>query len=377
MNSLLSLTVSLVMLVSAGTVLAGPVTVGLISSGSEAGPGMEMTDGFMLAVREADNPDLEVIEADDQNSPELAVMIAHKLIETGRVDVLTGITTAATAEDVIPEALAQKKFYLSASPGPADLAGAGCNPFYFNLAAQDDDLFEAAAAYASSTGLKNTFLLAPNDLRGQTAFTGFKRAYTGQLSGELFTLPGQTDYSDEIAQIRASGADSVFFFLPGDAGAGFLTQYAQSGVEVPLLGTAYSLDQDMLGRVGKAALGVKNTAQWSNDLDNATNAAFVAAFQKAYGRPPSLQASLGYDTARLLLSAMAQADVHDPDAFRAALAAARFDSVRGHFAFAQNHFPIQDIFVRQVVAKETTFTNRIVGVALTNHASTLAPDCKM
>src|SRR3546814_14622540 len=57
----------------------------------------------------------------------------------------------------------------------------------------------------------------------------------------------------------------------------------------------------------EAALGVKNTSQWSKDLDNAANKAFVAAFQQAYGRLPSLYASQGYDTANLILAAWKQA----------------------------------------------------------------------
>src|SRR3546814_11907430 len=74
----------------------------------------------------------------------------------------------------------------------------------------------------------------------------------------------------------------------------FVKQYAQSGLDVPLVGPAFSFDQTILAAVGEAALGVKNTSQWSKDLDNAANKAFVAAFQQAYGRLPSLYASQGY-----------------------------------------------------------------------------------
>ena len=45
-------------------------------------------------------------------------------------------------------------------------------------------------------------------------------------------------------------------------------------------------------------LGVKNTSQWSKDLDNAANKAFVEAFQAEYGRLPSLYASQAYDAAQ-------------------------------------------------------------------------------
>ena len=94
-----------------------------------------------------------------------------------------------------------------------------------------------------------------------------------------FPAPILKKRAAEIAQIRASGADSVFFFLPGGMGISFMKQYAGAGVEVPLIGPAFSFDQNILQAVGDAALGVKNTSTWSKDLDNEANKAFVAAYQ--------------------------------------------------------------------------------------------------
>src|SRR3546814_13748115 len=87
----------------------------------------------------------------------------------------------------------------------------------------------------------------------------------------------------------------------------FVKQYAQSGLDVPLVGPAFSFDQTILAAVGEAALGVKNTSQWSKDLDNAANKAFVAALQQASGRLPSLYASQGQATANPILPAVQQA----------------------------------------------------------------------
>jgi branched-chain amino acid transport system substrate-binding protein len=71
----------------------------------------------------------------------------------------------------------------------------------------------------------------------------------------------------------------VFFFLPGGMGISFLKQYADSGVDLPVIGPAFSFDQGILQAVGDAALGVVNTSQWSKDIDNPTNAAFVESFR--------------------------------------------------------------------------------------------------
>ena len=212
---------------------------------------------------------------------------------------------------------------------------------------------------------------------GQDALTGYKRFYEGDLAGELYTKLGQTDYAAEIAQIRASGADSVFFFLPGGMGISFLKQYADAGVDIPVVGPAFSFDQGILQAVGDAALGVVNTSQWSKDLDNPTNAAFVESFEAEYGRLPSLYASQGFDTANLLISAVAAADVSDAAAFQAALEAANFDSTRGDFAFGPNHHPIQDIYVREVIKEGEIYTNKVIGIGLEDHADAYAAECQM
>jgi len=367
------------MVALAAAAQAEGVKVGMITtlSGGGAGLGIDVRDGFMLAVKQSGRSDIEVVIEDDQQKPEIAVQLADKMVQAEQVDILTGIIWSNLAMAVVPSVTAQGKLYLSPNAGPSALAGKGCHPNYFNVAWQNDALHEGAGAYANDAGFSNTFILAPNYPAGQDALTGFKRFFKGTLAGEIYTKLGQTDYAAEIAQIRASGADSVFFFLPGGMGISFLKQYADSGVDLPLVGPAFSFDQGILQAVGGAALGVKNTSQWGKDIDNPTNAAFVESFQAEYGRLPSLYASQGFDTANLMISAMGKADVADLDAFRAALKEADFASTRGEFSFGPNNHPVQNIYVREVIQEGDVFTNRIIGTALTGHTDVYAAECKM
>ena len=357
----------------------GTVKIGLMTTltGGGAGLGTDIRDGFMLAVKQSGNDNIEVVVEDDQRKPEIAVQLADKFIQSEKVDILTGIVFSNLAMAVVPAATAQGKFYISPNAGPAQLAGKGCHKNYFNVAWQNDNLHEAAGAYAKGEGFKKAFILAPNYPAGQDALTGFKRTYEGDLAGELFTKLGQTDYAAEIAQIRASDADTVFFFLPGGMGISFLKQYADSGIDLPVVGPAFSFDQGILQAVGAAALGVKNTSQWNKDLDNAANKAFVETFQAEYGRLPSLYASQAFDTANLIVSAAAKADVKDADAFHAALLEADFASTRGDFKFASNQHPIQDLYVREVVQEGDIFTNKIIGPSLQDHSNVYVADCKL
>ncbi len=355
------------------------VKVGMITtlSGGGAGLGIDVRDGFMLAIEQSGRTDIEVVIEDDQRKPDVAVQLADKLVQSENVDVLTGIIWSNLAMAVVPSVTAQGKFYLSPNAGPSQLAGRGCNKNYFNVAWQNDAFNEAAGAWASENGIGKVFLMAPNYPAGKDMIAGFKRFFKGEVSEEVYTKLGQTDYAAEIAQVKASDADMVYYFLPGGMGISFMKQYAGSGAEKPVMGPAFSFDQGILGAIGEAALGVKNTAHWSKDLDVPGNAEFVESFVAKYDRLPSLYAAQGFDTGLLLVSAAEKADVSDADAFRAALEAADIQSVRGAFKFGANHHPIQTIYMREVVKEGDVVTNRIIGTAATDHTDAYGADCKM
>ncbi|MCY1665927.1 ABC transporter substrate-binding protein [Rhizobium sp. SL86] len=357
--------------------MAEPIKIGLITtlSGGGAGLGVDTRDGFMLAIKQSGNKDITVVTEDDAQKPELAVQIADKMIQSDKVDILTGIVWSNLLMAVVPGAVAQGKIYVSTNAAPAALAGEKCDPLYFNAAYQNDNLHEAMGEYANKV-YKKMFIMAPNYPAGKDSLTGFKRYYKGELANEVYTKVGQTDYAAEIAQIRASGADAAFVFLPGGMGIAFMKQYAQSGVKIPVIGPGFSFSQDVLPAIGDAALGAKASGQWAKDLDNAANKKFVPAFQAEYGRLPSIYAVQAYDAAQLILAAASKASVKDVKAFTTELSKADIQSPRGKFKFNTNRHPIQDIYLTEVVKDNGTLTNKIVEKIFTDHGDAYAKDCK-
>jgi branched-chain amino acid transport system substrate-binding protein len=378
MKTILATTTLALSLCVSSLAIAEPLKIGMITtlSGGGAGLGVDTRDGFMLAIKQSGNKDITVITEDDAQKPELAVQIADKMIQSDNVDVLTGIVWSNLLMAVVPGAVAQGKFYVSTNAAPAALAGQGCNKLYFNAAYQNDNLHEAMGEYANK-GFKKMFILAPNYPAGKDSLAGFKRYYKGEVVSEVYTKVGQTDYAAEIAQMRASGADGIFTFLPGGMGIAFMKQFAQSGVKVPVMGPGFSFSQDVLPAIGDAALGVKASGQWAPDFDTDVSKKFVADFQKEYNRLPSIYAVQAYDAAQLIVSAAAKADVKNADAFRAELLKADFKSPRGNFKFNTNQHPIQDIYITEVVKKDGVLTNKTVEKIFADHGDAYAKDCKI
>ena len=364
---------------------AQPVKIGMITTlSTKAGYlGEEIRDGFQLAI-DMENGRLggipvQLLIGDDGRKPEKGRQLAERFIQKDHAKILTGLVFSNVAMAVVPKVVRQGIFVISPNAGPSQLAGKGCNKNYFNVSWQTDNLSEVIGQYATEQGYKNVFIIAPNYIAGKDNVAGFKRYYKGKVAGELYTTLGQADYAAEIAALRSAGPDAVYFFLPGGMGINFLKQYAQSGLnrDIPLMGPA-ATDERLLHAVGASALGVINSSQWCVDFHTPANERFVTAFTKKYGRTPTLFASQGYDTARLIGSALAavKGDMTRTDDFRRALEKADFTSVRGSFRFGPNHFPIQDFYVRRVMAAENGgYTNRMLKKVFNDHIDAYVGQC--
>lgn len=380
MKQLARLGLGLLLAGGLATAHAEEVKIGMITTLSGGGShlGVDVRDAFLLAIEQSGRDDIEVLVQDDARKPDLARNLANEFMQRDDVDIMTGIIWSNLAMAVVPSVVRQGTFYLSPNAGPSDLAGRMCHENYFNVAYQNDNLHGAMGAWMREQGYENPIIMAPNYPAGTDALAGFKHLYEGEVADELYTQMGQTDYAAEIAQIRASDADSLFFFLPGGMGISFMKQWQNAGVEMPVFGAAFSFDEILIKAVGEAAIGARNTSLWAYDLDNAPNHAFVESFREAYGRMPTLYAAQGFDTANLILSALEKAHPDDQEAFREALREADFDSVRGEFRFGPNQHPIQDIYVREVVAGEDGEpTNRLLGIAVEDIQDIYHVDCKM
>ncbi|USP49214.1 ABC transporter substrate-binding protein [Alcaligenes faecalis] len=362
--------------------------VGLLTtlSGPGAAIGAEIRDGFELGLNHSGGKlggvDVALTVLDDQQKPMEGRQAVDRLVKRDKVDVITGMAFSNVLLPVMPTILNSDTVYISANTGPADYAGERCHPNFFSVSWQNEDIPAAMGKYVTDQAHKKVYLIAPNYPGGRESIEGFKRLFKGEIADEVYVKVGQMDYAAELAQMRASGADAVFFFLPGGMGVSFIKQLINSGLSTQLAvyTPGFSADQDTIAAIGESMKGMTNAAQWSPDLDNPVNKRFVADFEKTYGRLPSMYASQGYDAA-LLLDGALKADpkaATDREALRKALRSAPFESVRGAFAFNNNQYPVQTYYMREVASNEKgQMSNKIVSTVFEQFQDHFAPQCKM
>ena len=359
MKSFLMGTVALVALGVAPAGAQQPVKIGFIStfSGPTAVIGNDMRNSFELALdhlgRKMGGKPVEVIYEDDQQKPEVGVQKSQKLVESDKVDFVIGYIWSNVLLASLKPVVDSQTFLISANAGPSQIAGEQCSPYFFSTSWQNDQTPQAMGTYMTQKGVKTAFLIGPNYAAGKDMLTGVRTTFKGQVIGEELTKwPDQLDFATELSKVRAAKPEAVFVFYPGAAGVQFLTQYAQSGLkgQIPLY-TAFTVDAITLPLQKDLALGVPGAQEWVNDLPNDANKKFVADFRSKHKNYPSFYGAQSYDAANFVNSAVVavNGDLSKKDAMRAEMRKANYASVRGPYKYGNNHFPIQNFYLQDVV----------------------------
>jgi branched-chain amino acid transport system substrate-binding protein len=338
---------------------AQTVKIGYLAtlSGQAAQLGIDSVDGFKLALQKLDGKlgglPVELVVIDDQLKPEVGIEQAKRLIEKEQTPIIVGTTFSNILMAVVQPITRAQVFLISPNAGPSPLAGAQCNPNFFAVAFQNDQIYEPIGAFLQKKGTKRVVALAPNYQAGKDAIAGFKHTFKGELLDEIYTPLAQLDFSAELARISSLKPDAAFAFYPGGLAVAFVKQYDQAGLTktVPLYGGFPLVDETVRKAQAKASVGLVTSGNWALDLPFPVNKEFSDNFKKAYGREPSEFAAYAYDTALVLDGAIKAADgkLGDKDKLRDAIRQAKVESTRGIFRFNNNHFPIQDWYVRTVV----------------------------
>jgi branched-chain amino acid transport system substrate-binding protein len=356
-------------LIAAGAVLAlaaGPamaqskaVKIGFVStfSGPTAVIGNDMRNSFELALdhlgRKMGGFPVEVIYEDDQQKPEVGKQKSEKLVQSDKVDFVVGYIWSNVLLASLKPVLDSQTFLISSNAGPSQIAGELCSPNFFSTSWNNDQTPQAMGEYMNQKGVKTLYMIGPNYAAGKDMLAGVRSTYKGNVIGEDLTKwPDQLDFSAELSKVRAAKPDAVFVFYPGASGVQFLTQYSQAGLkgQIPLY-TAFTIDAITLKLQKDLALGVPGAQHWVNDLPNDANKKYVGDFRKKFGNYPTFYGAQSYDAANFINSAVVavKGDLTKKDAMRAEMRKANYASVRGPYKYGNNHFPIQNFYLQDVV----------------------------
>jgi branched-chain amino acid transport system substrate-binding protein len=364
------------------------IKIGFIStfSGPAAAIGNDMRNAFELALdhhgRKIGGLPVEVIYEDDQIKPEVGVQKTQKLIESDKVDFIVGYIWSNVLLASLKPIVDSKTVTVVANAGPSQIAGELCSQYVFSTSWQNDQTPQAMGEYMNQKGVKTAFLIGPNYAAGKDMLAGVASTFKGQVIGqELTRWPDQLDFSAELSKARSARPDAIFVFYPGAAGVQFLTQYAQSGLkgQIPLY-TAFTIDELSLPRQKDLALGVPGAQEWVNDLPNEANKKFVTDFKAKYKASPSFYGAQSYDAVGLLDSAVTavKGDLTKKDAMRDEMRKANFKSVRGNFKYGNNHIPIQNFYLQDVVKNpDGEFVLKTVATIVENSQDRFHDKCPM
>jgi branched-chain amino acid transport system substrate-binding protein len=205
-----------------------PIRIGLLSDmggpyRDVGGPGNHVA--VELAIEDVggsvlDRP-IEILQADDQNKPDVAAALAREWCDSG-VDVLADGAASSAGLAIQQIAREKKRIYLITSPSSSDLTGKLCSPYGVHWTYDTYALANGPGRALTKTGGDTWFFITADYAFGyalERDSTNAINAAGGKVLGSVRAPLGTTDFSSYLVQARASGAKVI-----GLANAGTDTQ---------------------------------------------------------------------------------------------------------------------------------------------------------
>jgi branched-chain amino acid transport system substrate-binding protein len=360
----------------------GPVKIGLVLpySGVYAELGNSITQAMELVFARENwtvaGRKIEMIKEDDEMKPPVGVRKTEKLIDSDKVDILTGPVHSGILMGMRDKVHNSKTILIVSNAGADAISRNRCSKWIFRTSFSNWQPCQPMGGWVAKNISKEVFQIAPNYQAGKDMMEAFRETYHpagGKVVGEDYPKLGETDYAPYLTTIKQSGAKAVFAFFSGTDAVNFVKQYDEFGLKpgIRLTGAGFLTEPDVLPAQGKAALGTITGHFYTPVLDNPVNQRFVKEFrQKFGGKTPDGFACQGYDTAEVIVRALktVKGNTQDKDKLVTAIAETEFDSPRGRFRFdPKTHNVIQPfIYIREVREVDGGLTNvpidRVAGV---------------
>lgn len=323
---------------------------------------------FDVVHNRAGGREIVLINQDESTDPSVAVSKATKLIESDKVDLLTGIVSTPSAYAIRDLVTSAQIPLVVANAGGNALTRARKSPYIFRAGFTAWQFANPLGTWTANQLSKSVYMIAADYAYGHESAQGFKDAFTaagGKVIDEIYTPLGSPDFSAYIAKIAAAKPEVLFGFLAGTDGTIFLRQFQQFGLSrsIKLAVIGDMVEENTLSQVGDAALGAHSTLHWALLLKNSENKRFVEDYQIRFGGEPSVYSMRGYDAAHVIVDAVnkLEGDVSNKKNVIDAFTSVKFASPRGPFEFDPvTHNIVQNVYLREAILTGTGVHNKVV-----------------
>lgn len=338
-----------------------PFKIGVIlpMSGPFASTGRQIDAAIKLYIAQKSSTvagrKIEVILKDDAGSADGAKRIAQEMIVNDKVSALVGMGLTPIAFAVAPIASkAQVPLVVMAAATSAIIKS---SPLVLRTSYTTPQVTTPIAAWAAKEGVKRPMTIVTDYGPGVDAENAFKASFEqsgGKVLSALRVPLMNPDFSPLLQRVADEGADAVYAFMPSGAGAVFMKQFSERGLDkkgIRMIVEGGVTDDDILNQMGDAALGAISGYHYSAAHDSGINKTFVEAFKKANpGMRPNFMAVGGWDGMDVLYRALAKTEGKGAGAqLVEAAKGLSFESPRGPISIdPQTREIVQNVYMRKV-----------------------------
>lgn len=372
MKKTVSLILVLVLVLGlSGAALADTIKIGGIApiTGGVASYGNWVKNGIDLYVKEVneaggiDGQQVEMVWFDDKGDATEAINAYNQMAGEG-ITALIGAVTTGPTKAVAPLAADDNLPMITASASAYDITDAGKN--VFRACFTDPFQGQIVAQFAvEHLGAKRLAVLYNNASDYSLGLYENFVAKAEELGVEVVAAESapfaDSDYTPQLSKIADADPDAVLIAYYTEDVALILNQRIDVGLECTLLGAdGWTGIVDYVADDLSLLDGCYYPDSFSLADDRDVVKAFAESFQASYGdEQPNGFNALGYDAAKLMLTAIDNADSLEADAIIAALAASDLDCVTGHISYNDHNDPVKSAYVMEYVDGAPVLASRV------------------
>src|SRR4051812_47935737 len=295
---------------------------------------------------------VELVTADHQNKPDLAVAIARRWYDADRVDMITELTTSTVALAVQELSNEKKKIDIVVGSGTSRITGSACTPYGFHWAFDNRALAVGTGRALVKAGGDTWFFLTADYAFGRALEKDTSEIVThasGKVVGSVRVPLNSSDFSSFLLQAQSSKAKIIGLANAGQDTTDSIKQAAEFGIVQggqKLAGLLMTL-AEVNGLGLQAAQGLVLTEGFYWDQSDTTRA-FSERFFKRTGRMPSMIHAGTYSATLSYLKAVKAAGAKDSDAVAKKLKELPVDDAFAKGKVLENGRMVHDMYLFEV-----------------------------